>query len=222
MQTLSELRKGIYENPDLPMCSSLPLYVIVESNPRPENPNAARFGHLESNGTEGIMLFVSPLDAVIKCREFNKEGGHFGVSPFESYDPRRTIRSQNGWLSMYIFYGFAAHGNKLILNEDGYLSGLSYPLHHQFKVEDVEEHIHLEFHQHISDWLDRVHRAVGLPDYPSLVYEQAKSSMAELEMIASTALQIAEYTEPDERKPVQCAIYDPVESQWCFADYDTI
>jgi hypothetical protein len=222
MQTLCEQRQEIYKNPDLPICSSLALYVLAELRPRPDNPNHFVLGCTEVNDVEGIGLFVSPVDAVIRCRVFNSEGGKFEVFPFESIDPRRFIRDHDGWLTLYIAYGFAAHGNKLVLRENGYPSGLIYTTHSKFSLEDIKEHIHFEFGKSVTNWLDRVHRAVGVPEYPSLVYEQAQSPMAELELLASTALRVAEYTEPDEHKPMQCALFDPVEAQWRFADYDTI
>jgi len=222
MQTLSEQRKEIYKNHNLAICSSLALYVLAELSPRPDNPTNLVLGCTEVNDVEGIGLFVSPVDAVIRRRAFNCKGGNFEVFPFESIDPRRFIRDSDGWLTLYIAYGFAAHGNKLVLEENGYPSVLVYVTHSKFSLEDIGDHIHLEFGKSVTNWLDRVHRAVGLPDYPSLVYEQARSPMTELELLASTALRVAEYTEPDERKPMQCAVFDPVEAQWRFADYDMI
>jgi hypothetical protein len=41
----------------------------------------------------------------------------------------------------------------------------------------------------------------------------------DLDFAASTALQVAEYMEKDgTQETTQCAIYDPVESQWRFVD----
>jgi len=223
MQTLSELRKEVYENPDLQMCSSLPLYGLIELVSRPDKPNAVRYGCLELGDVKGILLFVSPVDAIIKCREFNRNGGAFDVFPFEFVNPRGFIRDYDGWLTLYIVYGFAARNNKLLLSKGGDIQVLPFWVHRKFNLEGIEEHIHFTFPDDLSDWLNRVHRAVALPDYPSLAYEQAKSTMGELEIVASTALQVADYMEGEaHHKPVECAVFDPVESEWCFADYDTI
>ena len=225
MQSLSEQRQEVYKNPNLALCSSLALYVLVEKTPRPDNPHCVRYGCTELKGAEGILLFVSPLDAVIMCRSFNSEGGKFEVCPFETIDPRRFILNRDCWLSLHLCYGFGAQGGKLILDEYGSPSGLVYRLHLQFKPEDIEEHIHLGFDKNITGWLERVQRAIGLPDYPSLVHELSRSSMPELELTASTALQAVSYIhlecyEPTQ--PAQCAVFDPVEAQWCFVDTDII
>jgi len=225
MPSLIEQRQEAYENPSLVMRPSLPFYMLVEKAPRSGCPHDVRYGCMELNGVEGILLYVSPLDAVIRCRSFNREGGKFEVCPFEAIDPRRFIRNRDCWLSLYLCYGFGAQGGKLILGECGSPYGLTYPLHHQFKPEDIEEHIHLEFDENVTGWLERVQRAVGLPDYPSLVYELSRSSMPELDLTASRALQVARYIDlkcHDPAQPIQCAVFDPVEAQWCFADTDTI
>jgi len=225
MQSLSEQRQEVYKNPNLALCSSLALWVLVEDFPCPDNPHGVRFGCTKLNGVKGILLYVSPLDAVISCRGFNSKGGKFEVCPFEAVDPRRFILNHDGWLSLYLCCGFVAQGGKLVLDECASPSELIYPLHHQFKPEDIEEHIHLEFGESVTGWLDRVQRAVGLPDYPSLVYELSRSSMPELDLTASRALQAARYIEREcfePTQPTQCAVFDPVESQWCFADTDTI
>ena len=224
MPSLIEQRQEAYENPSLVMRPSLPFYMLVEKAPRSGCPHDVRYGCMELNGVEGILLYVSPLDAVIRCRSFNREGGKFEVCPFEAIDPRRFILSRDCWLSLYICCGFVAQGGKLMLDEYGSPYELIYPLYHQFKPEEIEEHIHLEFDENVRGWLERVPHIVGLPDYLSLALEQGQSSMPELELTASTALQAVSYIDLncfDPTQPAQCAVFDPVESQWCFVDADT-
>lgn len=137
-------------------------------------------------------------------------------------DRELFIRHHDGWLTLHILYGYAAHGNKLMRDAGGYPMGLTYPFHEKFEAERIEDPIHLEFGERAAIWLNRVYHAVGLPDYPSLVSDQARSSMAELELLASIALQAAEYAEEEEYKTLQCAAFDPVEAEWRFADFESI
>ena len=217
--SLSEARKAIYQNPDLVICSSLPLYVLAEKQPLPEEPDHIEVACMIANGATGLVLYLSPLDAMIGCRERNSMGQKYEIFPFEAIDPRDFIRQHDGWLSMYVVFGFAAYDNKLLLDEMGHPSMLLYTIYEKIPPEQIGDHFHLEFSENMTNWLDRVHRVAGLPDYDSIISEQARSSMTELDIIASSALQVADYLEKKKcHGLVQCAIYDPVEAEWRFID----
>lgn len=217
--SLSEARRAIYENPNLVVCSSLPLYVLAEKRPCVEDPDHIEVACTVVNGATGLVLYLSPLDAMIGCRERNSMGKKYEIFPFEAIDPRDFIRQHGGWLSMYIVFGFAAYDKKLLLDEMGRPSMLLYTIYEKIPPEQIEDHFHLEFSENMTNWLDRVHRMAGLPDYDNIISEQTRSPMAELDIIASSALQVADYLEEKQcGSLVQCAIYDPVEAEWRFVN----
>ena len=131
MQTLSEQRKEIYENPDIPLCSSLALYALVERNPRPDDPDYAELAcwRYRDNGMEGIVLCLSPIDAMIELRAYNTGGRRYEAVPYEAVNPAIFIRRHGGWFSLFILYGYAAHDNKLLLNRRGHPIELFYIQH---------------------------------------------------------------------------------------------
>jgi hypothetical protein len=222
MLTLSEQRKEIYKNPELVFCSPLALYALAERNPRPDCPEYVEVACERVQGVEGVILHLSPIDAAIYCREINSNGRKYEIYPYEAIDPRTFIQRHEQCLSLYIVYGYEAHDNKLKPNKNGFPNGLIYPLHYQFAPQEAQDHFHLQFSEKMTGWLDRLHKAAGLPDYQSLVYEQAKSSMAELVMDATAALQAAEYLNEPGQEATQCALFDPVEAQWRFVGLNSI
>jgi hypothetical protein len=217
--TLSEVRKAAYENPGLVFCSSLPLYVLAEKQPRPGEPDYVEVACTVVNGVTGMMLYLSPVDAMIGCQLRNRTGRKYEIFPFEAIDPRAFIRKHDGWFSMYVAFGFAAYDNKLMLDRTDHMRTLLYVIYGKFAPEQIEDHFHLGFGESMMNWLDKIHRVAGLSDYDQLISEQARCSVAELSVIASSALQAADYL--DEKAChglMQCALYDPVEAEWRFID----
>jgi len=223
MQTLCEYRKGVYESPDLVFCSSLALYALAEKKPHPGEPNYAELACLRINGVEGVLLCLSPIDAMIQRLKYSADGQKYEVCPYEVADPRIFIRHHDNWLSLHIVYGYGAHNNKVLLDTGGYPCGQIFALHYQFSPENIDSHFCLNIQEEITSKLNKLHRLAGLPDYWSLVHEQAQSSMPELDVLASTALRVADYIEIDKvQESTQCALYDPVEAKWRFVGFDAL
>jgi len=222
MQTLSEQRQEAYKDPNLVFCCPLPLYALVEENPRPDEPNYVEVGCMRINGVIGVILCLSPIDAMIERRSYNRDGRRYEVFPYEAVDPRTFIRRHNGWLSLYIVYGYAAHNNKILLSKNGRPAAMLYTLHRAYSPEEIKEHFHLAISDEVTGWLDELHKKARLPDYQSLVSEQARTSMDELDFMASTALQVGDFMEARGHEVTQCALYDPVESEWRFVSQDDL
>jgi hypothetical protein len=221
MQTLSEQRQEIYQDQNMLMCCSMALYVRLERNTRPDCPDYVELACYSLKGTEGILLYQSPVDALISQGNIGRRAHQ--LYPFEAIDPRIFIQSHDGWLTLYIVYGFAANNNKLLLNESGFPCPHIHTIYIPFDLENIPEHIHIDFSGNtIIDRLNKLHRQVGLPDYQSLVYEQAQCSMAELEIMTSAALQAVDYQDAQDHEVTQCAIYDPIEVKWRFVDWEVV
>jgi hypothetical protein len=200
----------------------LPLYALVERNPRPGNPNYVDVACAIDDGVTGELLCLSPIDALIEQQNFNRDGRRYEILPYESVEPRSFIREHGGLLTLYILHSYAAHNNKLLLNKHGHPSAMLCIEQHQFDPEDIEDHYHLKISKETTGWLAKLHRAAGLPDFLSLAYEQAHASISELDIQVSTALRVAEYLDAPDQEPTQCAIFDPVECKWRFVDHDSI
>ena len=219
MQTLFDQRHSVIDNRHNVVTAPLDLYVLMEGRYHPSRPSRANFACQDRNGTQGIMLFVSPVDAEIRRRNVIGDGGKFKVCPFEAIDPRRFTYERNGELHLCVVYGFAAQENKLIQGEDGIPCTLSYTNSFQFPPESLDEgHLAFRFSEELLDCLIKAYRDVGLPNHHIMVREQSKCSKTRLEAIASEALLVAKTTTRDEAKPLQYAVYDSDGHQWRFAD----
>jgi hypothetical protein len=168
----------------------------------------------------GGVLYLSPVDAMIKRRDYNSDGRRYEVFPCEFIDPRDFI--QNRWLSLYILYGYAAHNNKLLMDKSGHPSGVLCTQHHPFNPKNARKNFRVGLSDKTATMLNRFHKKAGLLDYWCLVSEQARLSMAELDVIVSTALQAADYCNDINQELTQCAFYDPVEAGWRFVDVDVL
>ena len=169
------------------------------------------------------MVYLSLIDAMIDLYSRNREGRRYQIFPFESIDPRPFIKGHEGWLTVYLAYGFAAQHDGLILSERGEPMSLLQGTHFQISP-DSTEHFHLQFGDKLLAWLDRLHATAGIPDYSQVAQEHADSSSAELNAMAQEALHRIEAHGGGQTESSHCALYDPIEQRWrlvAFADLHT-
>ncbi len=223
MTTLAEIRTKAHEAPDHVFCCNLPLYVLLEKRPRPDAPDWVEVGCWKQGDAEGMMVYLSLIDAMIDLYSRNREGRRYQIFPFESIDPRPFIKGHEGWLTVYLAYGFAAQHDGLILSERGEPMSLLQGTHFQISP-DSTEHFHLQFGDKLLAWLDRLHATAGIPDYSQVAQEHADSSSAELNAMAQEALHRIEAHGGGQTESSHCALYDPIEQRWrlvAFADLHT-
>lgn len=201
--------------------ASLPLYVLLERRPRPDCPQWVELACWRQNHAEGMLAFLSPLDAMIDCRERNRLGGHYQVMPFEAIDPRPFIQEHEGWLTVYLVYGFAAHGRALIQGNHGEPLALSHGTHFQITPE-MEDHFHLQFPERTVAWLERLHGAADILDYGRVAQDLSEASRTELDAQAREALERVTSSDAGRDCITHCALYDPIEQQWRFAPFEAL
>ena len=199
--------------------ASLPLYILVERRPRPDSPNFVEIGCGMQHGVRGMLVYRSLIDAMLERYTRNRHGGNYLIIPFARIDPRLHLRAHNDCLTVYLAYGFAARGNRLVLNKQGDLSVWTQGTHFQIAPETAH-HFHLNFS---VEWMEPLHAKVQMHDYDHMVRELADAaSTAQIDRLARTALQRVD-------KPVSggdithCALYDHIEQRWRFvanADVD--
>ncbi|MDR3212491.1 MAG: hypothetical protein LBT71_01015 [Azoarcus sp.] len=71
--TMAERRAQISHD-DLAFCTSYLLYCLIETNTRPDNPNWININCRQFGGTTRMMVFRSPIDAMVTLIEENKRG----------------------------------------------------------------------------------------------------------------------------------------------------
>ena len=217
-QSFADMRAQIHEVPNHMMCSTLPLYILAEKRPRPGNPDWAEIGCLRQNGAEGVMAYLSPVDAMIDRQDRNRHGGQFEVRPFESINPISLIQANGGWLTVYLVYGYAASNKRLMCDESGGLAPLAQGVSFQIDA-DSTEHIQLRFGPGVLRWLDRLHVKAGLLDLAQIRQEQEKSPASDALAQAQTAVQRINNPQPKHDEIAQCGLYDPIEQGWRFVDF---
>jgi hypothetical protein len=95
------------------------LYVLLEKRPRPDAPDWVEVGSWKQGDADGMMMYLSLIDAMIDLYSRNRESRRYQIFPFEAIDPRPFIKGHEGWLTVYLAYGFAARSDGLLLSEKG-------------------------------------------------------------------------------------------------------
>lgn len=196
----------------------MPLYVLAEPRPTRDQPGWIDIGCWKEGDTKGVMAYLSPLDAMIDLYSRNRDGSQYQIFPFEAIDPRAFIKGHDGWLTVYLVYGFAARNNRMVLTDRGEPMPLTLGIHFQIDI-NATDHVHLQFSDKLLDWLDRLHLKARIPDHGRVAQEQAEASTIELDRLAQDASQhIAGigYTTAD---ITHCSIFDPIEQRWQFVSF---
>lgn len=215
--TFTAWRNAVQSSEDTVMHASLPFFALAENRPTPSQPNWVEIACFKRNNNgEGILAYLSLVDAELDRQNFNRDGRGYRIMPFEAIDPRHFIQTHERWLSVYAVYGFAARGAHLLTDDSGRLQALSHIKHFHIAPES-EAHFHLNFGEQAIDWLGALHRAAGIPDYANMIEGLAGSSAAEIEQHAQDALRHATTAIGGEGQVTHCALYDTVEGQWRFA-----
>lgn len=195
--------------------ASLPLHILLERRPRPDNPNWVDIGCWRHGNIDGMMVYLSPIDAMIDMYDRNKNGGKFEISPFVSIDPREFIQEHDGWFTVCLVYGFAARANRLVQSEQGHLMPLVSITH--FRISDqMSEHFHLEFGNKTHAWLERLHCSAGIPDYVRVHQDLNMASFFELTKLTSAALERVDSPDRGRENITHAGLYDAVEQTWRF------
>ncbi len=216
-QTLAQRQAALNDTHDHAFCTSLPLYALVERNPKPDDPDWAEVACLNAHGVEGMMVYLSPIDAMIDLHSRNREGRRFQLQPFEALNPRPFIEAREGWFTVCPVYGFAARNGRMMLDEDGDLMPLTKSLH--FQVSDPAQHFHMNIPEDFIASVRQLHRLMDYADYRRVADEMAADSLAELECHAREALECVEAGETGKDGITQCGLYDPIEGRWRIASF---
>ncbi len=212
LPSLADIRAQLNDAHDHVFCCALPLYVLLEKRPRPDAPDWVEVGCWKQGEAEGMMVYLSIIDAMIELHSRNRNGSRYQIFPFEAIDPRPFIKGHGGWLTVYLVYGFAAAHDGLLLSDRGEPMSLMQASH--FQIDPSTEHFHLAFHDGLLSWLDRLHTTAGIPDYRRIAQEHAEASAAELNDLAQDALRRIERASSRAIESTHCALYDPIEQRW--------
>ena len=166
--TFTSWRDAVQSSEDTVIHSSLPFFALTDNRPTPDQPNWVEIACFKRiNNGEGILAYLSLVDAELDRQIFNRDGCDYRIVPFEAIDPRHFIHTHERWLSVYAVYGFAARGEHLLTNVTGQLQALSHIKHFHIAPES-EALFHLSFGALPIDWLEALHCAAGIPDYTNM------------------------------------------------------
>ena len=98
--SLADIRAQLHDSPDHVFCCKLPLDVLLEKRPRPDAPDWVEVGCWKQGDAEGMMVYLSLIDAMIDLYSRNRESRRYQIFPFEAIDPRPFIKGHEGWLTV--------------------------------------------------------------------------------------------------------------------------
>lgn len=218
IETIADIQGLTKSAPDRIFHASLPLYILLEKRPKLGRPNWVEVGcWKEKGGAEGVMVYLTLIDAMLDLNVRNRAGGKYRIFPFESIDPRPYIQEKNDWFSVYLVYGFAACDNRLIVSKRGEIISLAHATHFHI-TPNMANHFHLSFADKMLEWLSLLHIKAQIPDYARIAKELTESSPTEINRMAHAAMQHVESPVLGDEAE-QCALYDPIEQQWRFVAF---
>jgi len=214
-KTLAQVRQDLFESDENFCFCTLPLYILAEHHPQPDDPYTYRIAG-ERYGEKGILVFLSPLDAALEKDARNQGGNRYEVMPFEILEPRQCVVEFDGFLSLLMVFGYAATERGLIPDEAGRQIPLTYNVHEPMNVENMDdEKVTLGISPDITEWFDSFYQKVGILDYPKIIQDGANALPVEIEAMTSDALDRANFASKD-AEITHCAAYDPLERAWRF------
>lgn len=215
--TYAAWRSTVGSEPNQIFHASLPFYALLETNPKPRQPDWVEIAcYKRKNNGEGMLAYLSLVDAELERQSLNRGGRRYRIAPLEVIDPRPYLRQHDNWFTVYMVYGFAARGEQLMTDSKGGLQALSHVTHFRI-TPDIAQHFHLSFGERVIDWLETLHRVAEIPDYARMIEDLALSSPFEIERFAQDALRQVVAPVVGKNNISHCALYDTVEGRWCFA-----
>ena len=213
--TLAEQRAQ-FSHGDLAFCTSCLLYILIETGTRPGDPNGVEIACRKFGGEIRMMVFRSPLDAMVTQITENRRGRRYKICPFELLDPRPFMKKHGDVLRLTLVYGFAAEGGKVLSSEDGGPFLLQETMDFGAPP-DYSEHFHLLLNETFMDWMNRQVMRAGLIDYGELNRELSEAPLAELEQLANVALsQVTGHIIRCGEAIQEYAFFDAIERCWRF------
>jgi len=220
-KTLAQVRQDLFESDENFCFCTLPLYILAERHPQPDDPYTYRIAG-ERYGEKGILVFLSPLDAALEKDARNQGGNRYEVMPFEILEPRQCIVHFDGFLSLLMVFGYLASDHGLIPDKSGRQIPLTYDIYEPMDVEEMDgEKVTLGIAPRVTEWFDSFYKKAGIPDYPRIIYDTVNALRIEIETMIGDALERANFVSND-AKFTHCAVYDPLERVWRYVPKEEV
>jgi hypothetical protein len=209
-------QRARFSHDDLAFCTSYLLYILIERGTRLNDPDWGDIACRKFGGEVRMMVFLSPLDAMVTLTAENRQGHRYEICPFELINPYPFSRKQGDVLRLAFVYGFAAEGGKVLLSKNG----SPFPLLKMMDfgpIPDGQKHFHLLLDENFMDWMNRQLMQAGLTDYGEVNRELSESPLAELEELANDALsQVSGGILRGGDPIIEHAFFDTLERRWRF------
>lgn len=195
--------------------SSMQLYVLVESRPKPDRPDWVEVSCIRRGDTEYMQVFPSRIDARIEQHSLSRRGTNYQVAEFHRLNPWAFIDSHDGRLNVCVIYAFAAHAGRLMADPVSGSAPLGLALWQSFGVPvSTGGHFGVEFGE-MHDLLGRLYVAAGLPSQARTLQELASYAPIEIDRIAEDARRRM-VSRIRREAGTEYAIYDVNEQRWRF------
>ncbi|MDR1662128.1 MAG: hypothetical protein LBR95_06850 [Azoarcus sp.] len=213
--TLAEQRAR-FSHDDLAFCTSYLLYILIEKGIRPDDPDWVEIACQKFGSELRMLVFRSPIDAMVMLIAGNRQGHRYEICPFELLDPRPFMKKHGDVLRLAFVYGFAAEDGKVLSSQNG----SPFPLLEMMNfgpVPDYSEHFHLVLDENFMDWMNRQILQAGLTTYGEINRELSESPLAELEQLGNEALaQVSGRVIHGGEPIMEHAFFDTIERHWRF------
>jgi hypothetical protein len=219
-RSFSEIRTACMDEDKHSFWMFLPLYILAETRPKPNEPAHVEIACLQYCGRTFMQPFLSPIDAMIYRYYATKAGYRYEVRVFEEISPQPFILKQ-GCFQLYIVYGFAARENRVLFGKDGSALPLGKPFELDIPPEAMP-HFHVDLDTDWIDELNSLHRRADMADYSSIVMDDMASAPRR-EVVQHAQDAFSQLEKPgkqivkDPKDITHCALYDPLLQRWRFS-----
>ncbi|KWE37436.1 hypothetical protein [Burkholderia territorii] len=218
------------EHADCPylLHSSLHLYAMVHKpHDTPSMPAGSNYcGNMQmlcqrTDSGRLISTYLNPLDAVIGSRGL-LDNDHFWPIDFRQVDTR-IFMEQNGSLNVAINYAYGAHGNRLVVDEQGHplmvYTGESFHI-----PTEQRDHFSIAFSNDLVEEIEQTYDRAGLSGFTETLDAMREWSREQIADAAEEALHRIPPTvcivDLGNDRMKQGAIYDPESGDWVFVNFE--
>lgn len=200
---------------------SIPLYVLMESKPRPDNPDWIDLVCYKSGSAELVIAYISKLDAMIDCCIYNRNGHRYKIVPIEAVNFQYFIDTHDGWLNISLVHSFAASDSCVLLSQKRELIAMIRNLYYQVPNDVYHQGAYIELDNALLDWLQHFYESTGLHDYAELLNSFAEASDEELFLHARVAIsKMKSKIKKQSNNLSEYCVYDAIEQRWRYVGSD--
>lgn len=191
------------------------LYLAVNYEPRPGNPNWVNVLCEHTEDGKAISAYLSPLEAMVDAACFSGPGRLYHAICAHEFDPRTFIGDHDGRLAFGLHLAWAAHDGKLIRRPERAFAACR-PAQTMLVQPAAMSRIEFHVDTDILETYERIREQAGLFAYGETAKRVVSLDERRKHQMVAQAIQKIPGSCDSDAGCNQLAIYDPEFTQWHF------